>query len=472
MIRRGFTLVELIIAMALTSLLGLMTYALFGISANNLVEIDSLETTASKGRFAIEKIRSMFQVAGSFSSPDSVNDPFVQPANGGIRVAGFQSYAGWQNAPFLPYTDISFDGIVLTGAFDFPTSFEAGGIIGNGEPMVIPGNFLGMEKLNRVDPFSDIQPRDASNTYFPNLETQDWAVFTSYSFLEKDLASRLIRITDGLGYVQFLQPDVPEDLTFDAGDVVNMNDTGGSSPRVLNGLSIPLVQTPPFRPVFKGDNNGFIGDLNLREIGLDRTGLGEGDRTYDASLIDTYWLHVIPGSDQDPTNNLLVLERLCAASFASDTGLRNPIKSMDCGSRSRKLIADRVVDFQVWFDCAAAVVRPGGTVNEIASNTNWTQDWLTPIGTETGNTCMAPGANYNPGQARVAHARLTLRTDEERPSFSNVPFVNGDTLCMNSVSCPGSTLRSFDINRGLVGAAPVITFQTDIAIRNSIIKDL
>ncbi len=477
MIRRGFTIVELVVAMALTSLLGLMTYALFGFSADNLVEVDSLETTSAKGRFAIEKMRTLFQVAGSFSSPDSFNDPFVQPSAlpPALRVAGFQSYVGWQGIAGSPALngdatagrpETSFDGVILTGAFDFPTSFETGGFTAGSTSMTIPGNFLGMEKLNRVDPFSDVLPRDVNDAYFPDLSKEDWGDIASYKFLEADLPSRLVRVTDGLGYVQFFQPDLTGTFTFVAGDVVNMN-VGSVAP--LWGIQIPLVQAGPFQPVFKGENTNVVGDLDMAEIGLDIAGSGEGDRTYEASFIDSYWLHVVSAEDPlDPTNNLLILERLCAGSVALDnptTGPVNPATLANCGPASRKLVADRVVDFQVWFDCADAA-------GDVAGNPNWSQDWITPDGSDPGGMCMNQGANYAPGQARVAHARLTLRTDEERPALTNQQFIDGETLCTSSAVCPGVSLRSFDINEELEGAAPVITFQTDIALRNFIIKDL
>ncbi len=463
MIRRGFTLIELIIAMMLTSLLGIMTYALFGMSADNLSEVDSLENTASKGRFAIEKMRTLFQVAGSYSSPDSISDPFIQPrpASPAMHVAGFHSYPNWQDQAFPGgYSDISFDGIILTGAFDFPTSFDAGGMISPNAPMFLPGSFSGMEKLNRVDPFSDIQPRDG-DTYFPDLTLTAWDLPESYSFLEPNLASRLIRVTDGLGYSQFLRPDVAANHTFDT--VIDITST-------LKGVELPLDQDVPFRPVFKGDNTASVDGVEMREIGLDQVGVGEGDRTYEASFIDTYWLHVIPANDpQDPTNHLLVLDRVCAGSVATSNPDGQPsVPSLPeddgCGDNSRKLIADKVVDFQVWFDCADAA-------GDVASNPNWTQNWLTPNGTAAGGNCLDAGS-YNPGQARVAHVRLTLRTDEERKAFSNVPFANGNDLCTSSSACPAAPLRSFDINQNLEGAAPVMTFQLDVALRNFIIKDL
>ncbi|GEM_PF-5637241 len=477
--RRGFTLIELVVSMALTALIGLMAYALFGISADNLVEVDSLEVTASKGRFTIEKLRNVFQIAGSFSSPDSILDPFVQPRTPtpSYHVAGFHSYPGWQDSTSLAQ-DVSFDGIIITGAFDYPTSFDVGGfVIGAATAMNIPGNFLGMEKLNRVNPFSDVV-RHPSGNYLPDLEKQDWDVIDSYRFLERDFSTRLIRVTDNLGYVQFVKSNFVNS-TFSSSDIEDLNN--GTSSRTLNGLNIPLSPNAPFQVKYKDPGAGLNPDgLDLREIGLNPAASGEGDRTYEASFIDSYWLHIInPFDPRDPTNRLLVMERLCADAVATDNpglapaspGNATPIAA-GCGTNSRKMIADHVVDFQVWFDC----VPSGG--GELAMNTNWTRQWITPDNTTGGGSCMNPGPGYAPGRARVAHARITLRTSEERATLfsgdpsSDVSFSSGDTPCTLSSNCPNASLRSFDPFPNLRGETPVITFQTDLALRNFIIKDL
>lgn len=462
---KGFSLVELIVAMALTSMLALMAYGLFGVSSQNLVEVDSLEATSARGRFAIERIRYLLQGAGSLGTPDNKTDPFFK-LNQNIRVAGVMSYDRWQNVPLIGGTNthLSRDGIVLIGAYDFPMNFQAGGFeAGSTGQMVIGGDYLGMEKLYRANPFADVQSNPANpDQYMPVLDKRDWSVGTNYDFLGKGVVnSRLIRITDPLGYNQFLRPNYP---------TVPVN-FGTMLTPVNQGLRVPLDVSNEFKPLYKRDRPTTDDKTLIGEIGLDLASVGEGDKTYEAAFLDAYWLHVIPATHGDNANMMLVLDRVCAGDIvkiaAADAGNLTEgqldTARSSCGlTPQRTMITDRVVDFQIWFDC----VDPAGTFAG-----TWSKDWVAP---DNSGSCMDMDSfgTYSPGAVRVAHSRLTLRTDEERKNFRHDPFVTpaGDTC--TPFTCPTATLRSFDINPDLEGAAPVVTFQTDIALKNFIIKDL
>ncbi|MFB6351729.1 MAG: type II secretion system protein J, partial [Bradymonadaceae bacterium] len=113
--RGGFTLVELLVAMAITAIVSVAILGLMNSTADSMRMAASASETLNRTRFAVERVRSFLRNAGAYASPDTRDDPrFKPPAHKertinnstcGIsnkttnarRLAGLVSYGGWQD---------------------------------------------------------------------------------------------------------------------------------------------------------------------------------------------------------------------------------------------------------------------------------------------------------------------------------------------------------------------------------------
>jgi prepilin-type N-terminal cleavage/methylation domain-containing protein len=130
---RGFTLVELMIAMALSGIVAVILYSLFNTTSESLGAVSNLSDAQERIRFSMERLRTDIKGAGSLATPDSTLDVWQQPQMLGGRVLGISGYSGWQDqtppgALAIANPNTSFDGFIVMGAYDYPTSFEVRGM--------------------------------------------------------------------------------------------------------------------------------------------------------------------------------------------------------------------------------------------------------------------------------------------------------------------------------------------------------
>lgn len=424
------------VAMALTAILSIVIYGLFDSAADSLGEVDSLTETNGQLRFAIERLRTDVQAAGSQATPDSANDlwvrPQIPPASG--RVLGISSYQDWQNDTSMfdatANPDVSADGFIVMGAYDYPVSFEFGGMTAAGDDGKVLATPRGLFKIFSLNPFRiDSFPGvDFSTNGFVNYFSPQWD-------------TRLLRVMDSEGYFQFgtLDPITPT------------SDYIAGSATQPAALGVPLDTTNGPQLVYK-TGGGILG------LDVDST----GETYYDAGLIDAFWYHVVP-SVQNPGTAELVRDRLCAYEVFDGLSAPNtfdPTSALagaaTCGDTERVVIAERVADFQIWFDCSN-----GGAVREVTAGSGaWSDDWDRP----TGGACMAPGT-YNPERARLAHIRLTIHAKSERENLAHYRFEDATGATGGAVG-DDSRLRTYDIVPDLEGAAPVATMQTSVELKN------
>ena len=97
---RGFTLVELLVAMAVTAIVSTVIFALFDTTSSALYEAESLARTVDTARFGLERVRGDIKQAGAFGTLDTAFDPQARPKPGttfstsDYRVAGLVPYSG------------------------------------------------------------------------------------------------------------------------------------------------------------------------------------------------------------------------------------------------------------------------------------------------------------------------------------------------------------------------------------------
>lgn len=442
-IARGFTLIELMIAIAVVGVISVVIYQLFDTTSQNFREVTELAHLNSRVRFATESLRNQLQAAGSQATPDSDLDDWVAPEPlGGVRIAGLIPYPGWQNDTTqlpLPIADanpkVSFDGIVVMGAYDFPLSFELSGLEGASPRdghihpntrgiMKLLGQDLFMNGMTATAPAMDAATRD---TLAVGATGTNWT-------------ARLLRLTDRQGFMQFVHP-------------LSLDTTGED----YFAVSLPGDSTT-LGPMFKGGPGAGV-------FGLDS--LPEGDVGYDAGLIDAYWFHVVPDS-ANPNVMSLVRDRLCAAEVAA-RGLNGgfvPATALAdaCpgGERERTVIASYVADFQVWFDCADA----DGKVEAATWHYQWERN------DHVAGDCMDAAAP-DPGRVRAGHIRLALHTKTERTDQRHIQFedaagavCNPDDYTCDDLRVDAAVLRTYDFFPRSEGAAQVVVMQTDFEIVN------
>lgn len=491
---RGFTLVELMIAVALLGMIMTVIFGLFASTSDSLYEADSLSDTINRARFGVERVSGDLRSAGAFASPDSENDPWVQPKaigpNNLLRVYGVASYGDWQNddtilsselqsahaipsdiveteaagtsAPTQSGSDsaISFDGFIVMGAIDYPQSFEIAELHFNGEGDAdggwIPGTERSLFKLLANDPFYTRVGLPHGTTVSTDSDKGDDEIITH------DMQNRLLRVMDRNGYVQMSGIDFST-----LPDYVENSGPGGG------GIEFRL-RTP--MAVQESEASGAV------EFGLERDTADDEDIGYDAAMIDAFWYHV-EVDPEDPVNFRLVRERLDAHALAD--ALNSPqnidremltdklaAKAHSTGgetAREKVVITDRVVDFQVWFDCADA--------NGNLVDSPWQLTWANPAG-DSGGGCMDP-TSPEFGRARIGHVRLSVRTASERQdapdSFDpDSSEYDSDAFFMDENGKPNATvpLRYFDMYPDAKGSARVVTVQTDVELANFAARNL
>jgi len=303
----------------------------------------------------------------------------------------------------------------------------------------IQGHPRGLQRMRVADPFKTSIVYDVDFTNSSDLDP-----------FVPQFGTRIIRVTDRQGYQQF----VPIGATLDPSS--DHND-GASADWPY--MVVHLDSSVP--PVYKSAGQTF---------GLEPDPVG--DVGYEGAFLDAYWYHVVADANDDG-NYRLVRDRLCASdaatAFATDSANFDPSANLagQCpgGSDERVIIADRIVDFQVWFDCASS-----GTNGDVVSNSGWTSKWQVPAG----GSCM-DFSDPKMGDVRVAHIRLTLRAESERKNLQHYQFETSSGTC--DPASPGScdpssmaggyvTLRTFDAYPKAPGAAPVVTLASDVEMVN------
>lgn len=455
-LRKGFTLVELLVALAVGGILSVLVYGLFDSTSDALLEVENLSDANERLRFAMERVRSDIQGAGSHATPDSNTDVWAVPPAAhasSYRVLGVSGFAGWQdsrtplgatgaNTIADQNPDVSFDSFIVMGAYEYPISFELSELQAASTAAVIPGNLRGLNRLWSVNPFPKActANADCGTTRCINnaceLDTTVGAFGVPATTFGALALNRLLRITDRQGKVQFVGVE-------------------GLATSGTTDLSLTLSKAPIFKE-------------GGREDGLDPN--PDGDVSYEAAFVDAFWYRVT-ADPLDPTNLRLVRTRLCAKELVSvltapaslDAAKLLSIAS-GCGELDEVVIADRVADFQVWFDC-------GNTTTGAIENITNTFTWDAPDNT---GTCMAVSNDptYSPGRVRRAHIRMSMYAPNERKDLAHYRFEDAaGNVCPDApAACanvdPNTQLRTFDIIPDLVGAAPVVTLQSSVELPN------
>jgi prepilin-type N-terminal cleavage/methylation domain-containing protein len=484
----GFTLAELLVAMTITGFLSAAIFALYGTTSDSLAEADSLAETVDMARFAAETMRGELRTAGAFGTPDSKNDPWVKPKPSELGtgsdtkyIAGLVSYqggSGWQNdqspipedgqnanlqlrsantvtidgTTYQP----SFDGIVTIGAYDFPLSFEIGGISSNGKSGRVYATERGLFKLRRNDPFHGIEDlagasTDDLNSIGLGAGGFDFGDDATYTPITRDIDHRLLRIMDSQGYKQFV------------GISGGTHATGATVTNNPNNLLINFGDSVQFRQ-------------GSKRWGIDPPTQQSDDKSYDAAMLDAFWYHVVR-DPSNPRNAQLVRHRLDAESLTEaltsssggiDWSSLDPSGYLAGNQNDYVVIADRLVDFQIWFDCAK-----GASTGSIAGG-SWNTGWNTPDGTSSTssgganapvNDCMNP-TGPNPGRVRMAHVRLSMRTATERENLEHEPFPDPATDGGNR------DMQTYDLYPQTPGAARVYTTQLDFELPNFSMRNI
>ena len=456
MLRRGFTLVELMIAIVIVGIISIVIYQIFDITSQNFREVDQLAELNDRVRFATENVRNHLQAAANQSTPDSTLDDWVAPPlPSTLRVVGILPYEDWQDDRSMMDGDValanpnvSFDGVVVLGAFDFPLSFEFAGLANAGGAARtgrIYGHQRGVGKLTRQDLFSNELTESATLTA---------ALRDTLGGAGSNWTARVLRISDRQGYQQFVQP-------------VDLTGPNGVYPDDYFEVEVP-EDGENFAPKFKctGANcPGGAADTSF--FGLDD--LLEEDVGYDAGLIDAFWFHVIPDEANDKML-VLVRERLCAANVVElgFAGSFDPADHLadECpgGTEEKVILASNVADFQVWFDCADPA--DGGV-----RDANWSTGWV-PDNHATAGDCMN-AAGPAPGFARAAHVRIALHTHSERKEQAHIQFedLTNGAICDpdDPATCgdfTNATLRTYDFYPKSVGSSAVTVLQSDFELTN------
>lgn len=448
--RRGFTLVELLVAMVVSSAVIAAAYQLFSSTSAAMYEVDSLSGTTDRARFGLEMIARDVQTAGANATHDAEVDNLVHPDfRNNFSLRGLYAYdeplANRQLSPLQSiYNQATFsDELIVLGSFDYPFDFEVTFPAPKGQAAIAPNNNpLGAPRFSQLDPFvHDTVPVEVA----PQLQ----------AILVNNMEDRLLRVLDRNGYSQFIE-------------VTAANFVPGAT----GGLRFSL------------GNNGLVYTerQNQEDWGIEPA--DEQDAGYSAALLDAYRYRVCIDR-LDPQNLRLVRERLNAAQLVRGNRPPTPQVCDDAAIgpgqlvTSQETVVERVVDFRVWYDCAdpAGVQRP-----------DWNTDWMPPGIADPGHDCAylnpAGGpavAGTTPGNIRVAHIRLSVRTERERADVDNYGFLASDGRVFNltrdgltnslaEIDNPANRiiggLQTFDIDGDPSTAARVVTLQLDVNLPN------
>jgi prepilin-type N-terminal cleavage/methylation domain-containing protein len=445
---QGFTLIELMVVMALVGVLVASIYQFFARTSEAMYEADSLADTTDRARFALEVVARDFQSAASFGTPDSgalgggANPPDVwinrtQTSAQNYRIRGLIQIPGNQDrrlvAQYAPGADTNnpgatVDEAILVGAYDFPFTFEVSDVrLGGSGSVRLDDTPRGYQRFGRLDPF------DLSNT----------AAVSGARDASLRNHARILRVMDRNGYLQF---------------------------SLVGAMQNP--PTPSARP------GGFTQELTLSgpalmtRKGNDLWGLepaGSPDDGYDAALLDVIRYRVCR-DPLDGTNLKLVRERLLPQPFIAATNIMVGLPPERCGvaepgvtvPNSQIPLVERVVDFQVWYDC----VPETGNI-QIPWETRWMMD--ASVDATAGHSCVLTTGAEQPGRARMAHIRLSVRTEDERrdvPHYGFVDLTTGAQVLDPATNPNVGSMQTYDIDNDPATSTRVMTFQVDVELPN------
>ena len=302
--RRGFTLVELMIAMALVGVLTALIYGLFVRTSDALVDVEGMSKALDQARFGVDHMRSDLNSAGAHITSNVDVDPwFFMPdddlAGGGLTVHGIMGYDGWQNSDAI--YDLSevdddmgdanprseFSGVILLGAYNIPAnlkvSFPGGptGAINHDTTtpmMIVESTEGGMDRLLGYDPF-DVAARDG---IVLDSNVSDMYAPSSLTGAPARVDASLLRVTNSDGFSQVATID----SSGSGVEIVNRDATDSDSGAGMVTGSGDVLHIP-------------LNELYFSS-GDDPTGFdphAEPDVRYDAALIDAYWYYVRPAVD-------------------------------------------------------------------------------------------------------------------------------------------------------------------------------
>lgn len=460
---KGFTLIELMITVVISSVVIAAVYQIFATTSEAMYEVDTLSEMTERARFATELIARDVRSAGAFASPDTKNDVWRSgnhiALNGQYFVRGLILRPGAQDV-VLPQQQqnnarwgqqlVSGDELIIVGALDFPFTFEVSRL-GQAFPnpvtrVTAPANNRGAYRFFGRDPFDTSTIIAANTALTPQLQN---ALFGDANNNGPLMGKRGLRVIDRNGYMQFAPLDASS--TFDATTGLTFNiDTAGVSG-------------------FLGAYGGLAYRQGGQIDGLEPS--SEQDIGYEASLIDAYRYRLCVDGERDSRNIRLVRERLNFGVVMNDPMPANVSPAL-CSTDDPILgvrpavdqvtILDNVVDFQVWADCAAA----DGNIADVF----WEQQWLVPDGSAAPNDCLTSSGVERPFLARMLHIRVSVRTQNERRDLENYAFIAADVnLGTGTTTNPAqaaSSLQTYDINDDPNNATRVKTFQLDIDLAN------
>ena len=448
----GFTLVELMVAIVIAGIVVASAYGLFANSSRAMYQVDSLTKVNDQARFAVELVANDVRSAGAFGTPNSYTDIYVNPSSnqpenpfGNDNVVRAIYVPLTQDVELGPQgfatnsSNASSDQLILLGAYDFPFTFEINNLGAEGDEVKtasIPDNPRGARRFARRSPF-DFRSDDPGALTTGQLQG-----------LTENGGSRLMRAIDRNGYMMFaVVPDEATAIEYNAGVI---------------DIEFDDDQRFFFRQ--GNDQNGF-------------EPAGSDDEGYEAAFLDAYRYRICQ-SPKDDRNLMLVRERVDVESVISNIG---SIQSdATCGVigtnvENQVVVAENVVDFQVWFDCVSPTADP-----PVLEGIDMANGWDTPDSNDTGDEdhgCLAVPNNaatmtaamdVSADFARVAHIRLSLRTPTESSSLPNYGFLtslSNTTTDPTSANAVGS-LQTFDIDEDPESAARVVTVQMDLDLPN------
>lgn len=406
--RRGFTLVELMIAMVLVGILTAVIYTLFVSTSDALTDVQSKSEALDRARFGLDIVRTDLQAAASQSTPNAEADPWFEPDSADLPwVHGLSNYVEREGVDDITgemgdevNPRAGFSQFVVLGAYDVPTSFfvrfpelDAGG------KFIVEGTERGVGRLLGYDPFDTRANSSINLSGFA-------------SGIEARAPNRVLRVTDDQGFSQV--------VPITSATVQGATDWAGDQ------LSIE-VSNLQFR---QGDERA----------GFEAT--TEDDVSFDAAMLDAYWYHVRAAPD-DARNFQLVRQRIDAGELISSGGI------VEADGFAPMVVADYVVDFRVWFDCV-------GSGESTLNATGWQGNWEV-----TSDTCLT-GTSPEPERARVAHIRLSTRTEGENPNRPHYTLVDN----WEGFEEEDGQMRTFDLYADAEGSTGVITVQSTVELAN------
>ena len=463
--RRGFTLVEMMIAMALVGVLTALIYGLFIRTSDALVDVEGMSKALDQARFGIDHVRSDLNNAGAHMTPNAKEDPwFFVPPDSDLTVHGIMGYDGWQNDDSI-YDDLDaeianrnprsqFSGVIILGSFNVPANLKVSFPGGpddalnhtNADKMILESTESGIDRLLGYDPF-DLAARDGID--FDDYGTS--GVDLRDIFTHEDSPARvdasLLRVTnmDGFSQVARIDTDGANEVVIQNRHAVNDDDSGaGMITGTGDVMDLPVV-----------------GDLHFTG-GDEPTGFdphSEPDVRYDAALIDAYWYYVQPAAD-DPMNFQLVRQRLDANTVVEHADQLSSNSPADAGNINTvgpaMVVAEHVVDFRIWFSCDGEGDNVGG-------------DWVPD--TDDCITDDPTAAASEPELARFGHIRLSTRTETQnsnRPHYT----VEAGWEGFEDPGDEGGQMRTYDVVPQAEGSAAVVTTQTSVELTNFAMRNV